>query len=151
MTIKTTPKKLRVFLDANCYIAAAGSPDGGSFLIFKLARAGYIEIITTQKLLQEAKCNIERKMDEKFMHGYYEVLKSTDIEIMEPVTVEEEFQWEFCTHKKDCHVLAAAYKAKADVLVSLDIKHIVSDKVKKNFPIPVKNTKSFLTDFLSGK
>jgi hypothetical protein len=28
----------RVFLDATCWVAAAGSPDGGSALILKLAR-----------------------------------------------------------------------------------------------------------------
>jgi predicted nucleic acid-binding protein len=48
---------------------------------------------------------------------------------------------------KDRHVLAAALKAKVDVLVTLDCKHLLTEVVRVNFPIPVQDTKEFLTEF----
>jgi predicted nucleic acid-binding protein len=53
--------------------------------------------------------------------------------------------------EKDCHVLAGAYKAQADVLVSLDKRHILTAKVMKGFPIPVKDTSSFLKNLINAK
>lgn len=150
MNEKITSKKLRVFLDANCWMASAGSPDGGSALILKLARAGHIQIIASHRILQEARHNIEKKMGEKALLRYYEELVNTDIEIIKTATLEEENQWKFCVDPKDCHVLASAYKGDADVIISLDKKHILTDAVRNNFPIPVKDTKNFLESYLSG-
>jgi hypothetical protein len=43
----------RVFLDATCWVAAAGRPEGGSAKILLLAREGRLVIVTTQFVHQE--------------------------------------------------------------------------------------------------
>jgi predicted nucleic acid-binding protein len=48
----------RVFLDATCWVAAAGRPEGGSAKILLLAREGRLVIVTTQFVLQESERNI---------------------------------------------------------------------------------------------
>ncbi|WP_041537768.1 putative toxin-antitoxin system toxin component, PIN family [Carboxydothermus hydrogenoformans] len=145
-------KKPKVFLDACCWIAAAISPDGGSAKILKLAKAGYIQIVVTKEILIEAHRNIkeDKKNGKKALTRFYCELQTTKIITVDEPTNEEKDCWRSLVAEKDCHVLAGAYKANADFLVSLDKKHILTEKVKKEFPIPVMDTKEFLTEILSN-
>ncbi len=142
-------KKIKVFLDASCWIAAAGSPSGGSAAILKLARAGYLKIVATKEILWEAERNIKTKMGKEALLRYYQELGTTEVEIVDQPTPEEKAQWKSLVAEKDCHVLAGAYKAAADFLVSLDKRHILTEKVKEGFPIPVKDTGEFLEGLVS--
>jgi len=135
---------VRVFLDASCWVAAAGSPDGGSAAILKLARAGYLRIVVTRRVLREAESNIKDKLGEEALLRHYQELSALELEVISSPTPSEKSQWNALVAPKDCHVLAAAYRANADVLVSLDKKHIVHERVKRGFPIRVTDTKEFL-------
>jgi predicted nucleic acid-binding protein len=135
---------VRVFLDASCWVAAAGSPDGGSAAILKLAQAGYLSIGVTHRVLREAERNIKDKLGEEALLRYYQVLGALELEVIPPPTPAEESQWNALVASKDCHVLAGAYQANSGVLVSLDKKHIVCERVKRGFPIQVMDTKEFL-------
>ena len=75
---------------------------------------------------------------------YYRLLGSVELEVASPVTPEEEAKWSGLVAPKDAHVLAGAAKAKADVLISLDRRHILTERVRKGFPIPVQDTGEFL-------
>ncbi|MGQ9569158.1 MAG: PIN domain-containing protein [Anaerolineae bacterium] len=134
----------RVFLDASCWVAAAGSPAGGSSLILKLAQAGRVRVAATRRVLQEAEHNIRTKMGEEHLLRYYRLLGSAKLELIPPVTPEEEAEWSGLVRAKDAHVLAGASKAKADVLVSLDRRHILTERVREGFPVPVQDTGEFL-------
>ena len=133
----------RVFLDASCWVAAAGSSSGGSEAILKLAHAGYLQIVVTQQVLSEAEHNIKNKLNEDALLRYYQKLGTLELEVIHPTTPAEESQWNALVAPKDCHVLAAAFKANVDALVSLDKKHIVNEQVKQGFPIQVADTKEF--------
>jgi predicted nucleic acid-binding protein len=135
---------IRVFLDASCWVAAAGSPDGGSAGILKLAQARYLSIGITQRVFHEAERNIKDKLGEKALLRYYEWLDVLDLEVIPPPTPTEESRWNTLVAPKDCHVLAAAYHANFAILVSLDKKHIVNEQVKRDFPVQVMDTKEFL-------
>ncbi len=137
----------RVFLDATCWVAAAGSESGGSSAIIKLAQAFLLALVVSRAVLQEAERNIQNKMGASALQRFYLLLNTTEIEVCEQPTLEEEQQWAAFTADKDRHVLAAAIKAKADVLVTLDRKHVLTEIVRANFPIPVQDTKEFLTQF----
>jgi predicted nucleic acid-binding protein len=133
----------RVFLDASCWVAAAGSPSGGSEVILKLAQTVCLQVVVTQQVLLEAEHNIKNKLNEEALLRYYQKLGTLELEVIPPTTPAEESQWNALVAPKDCHVLAAAYKANVDVLVSLDKKHIVNEQVKQGFPIHVADTKEF--------
>ena len=141
---------MRVFLDATCWIAAAGSPTGGSACILNLARAGYFMLATTRLILQEAERNIGAKMGRDTLLRYYRLLGSLPLELVPDPSEEEIAYWQEVIDPKDCHVLAGAVKARADILVSLDRKHILTEKVRNHFPIPVQDTKSFLRDLMKS-
>ncbi len=137
----------RIFLDATCWIAAAGSETGGSSAIVSLAQGLLIVLVASRAVLQEAERNIQAKMEAKALTGFYFLLANTEIDICEETTFTEEEQWADLIVEKDRHVLAAAFKTKADVLVTLDRKHVLTENVRVKFPIPVQDTKEFLTAF----
>ncbi len=137
----------RVFLDATCWMAAAGSETGGSSAIILLAQTLLLVLVGSRMVLQEAERNIQAKMTPTALQRFYLLLAAVKLELCEPTTPEEEEQWAELTAEKDRHVLAAALKSKADVLVTLDRKHILTDGVRTGFPIPVQDTREFLTAF----
>ena len=137
----------RVFLNTTCWIAAAGSESGGSSAIISLAQALLLVLVVSQAVLQEAEKNLRAKMGIEALQRFQHLLEVTQIELCEPVTLEEEESWAGFTVEKDRHVLAAALKAKADVLVTLDRKHVLTETVRANFPISVQDTREFLTGF----
>ncbi len=120
----------RVFLDATCWIAAAGSETGGSSAIISLAQAFLLALVVSQAVLQEAERNIRAKMGAQALQRFHSLLAMTELEVCEATSAE-----------------AAAYKAKADVLVTLDRKHVLTDAVQAEFPIIAQDTKEFLTAF----
>ncbi|MGE5577387.1 MAG: putative toxin-antitoxin system toxin component, PIN family [Syntrophothermus sp.] len=153
MNQKPGLEKLKVFLDASCWVAAAGSSTGGSALILELARHGFIHIIAIKRVLQEAERNIKDKLGKEALLRYYEGLGTIEIDLVDPPTPEEEARWRHLVAEKDCHILAGAYGGLADVLVSLDRRHILTRTVKEGFPLPVKDTSSFLRElpYFSGQ
>jgi len=134
----------RVFLDASCWVAAAGSPSGGSSCILRLACARRVRLVATRRVLQEAEYNIRAKMGEESLLRYYGLLGSIELELVPAVTPEEEGKWTHLVAPKDAHVLAGANKAQADVLISLDRRHILTEAIRKSFPILTQTTGEFL-------
>ena len=134
---------MRVFLDATCWVAAAGSPAGGSAEIVRQAQAGKLRLVTTLRVLEEAERNIHRAFDPAALLRFYAWLGSLPLEVVDPTTPAEEAQWQEVTVDKDRHVLAGALKAHADVLVTLDRKHLLTAAVLARCPIPVQDTRQF--------
>lgn len=130
----------RVFPDATCWVAAAGSPSGGSAQILKLGRLGRLVIVTSQRVLQEAEKNIREAFGAEGLGRFYQDVADLELEIVTEPTPEDEAQWQEITAAKDCHVLAAVFKAGADVLVTLDRRHLLTETVEDHFPIPVMDT-----------
>ncbi len=139
----------RVFLDATCWMAADGSAEGGSSAIISFAQVLLLIIVASQAVLTEAKRNIKAKMGPDALRRFYLLLAATEVEICTQTTLDEEEAWADLIVEKDRHVLASAFKAKADVLVTLDRKHVLTETVRANFPILVQDTREFLTDFRS--
>lgn len=67
--------------------------------------------------------------------------------MVDPASTEEEAIWENIVPGKDCHVLAGAHKAQADVLITLDRQHILVARVRESFPIPIQGTTEFFLGF----
>lgn len=138
---------IRVFLDATCWMAAAIKPTGGSARILQLARTGRLVLVSTQRVLQEVQRNLARDYGGEELERFNRDLMDADVEVVEEVTAEEEARWQDLTVEKDRHVLAGALKGRADVLVSLDKKHILTERVTTGFPVPVRSTQGFFEEW----
>ena len=80
----------RVFLDANIYFAAAGSPNGGSALILSLAKKDKIKTVTVYHALAEAERNIGNKLGSEYLLNHYKNILSSqpDIQSLDSLTLE---------------------------------------------------------------
>jgi predicted nucleic acid-binding protein len=134
---------MRVFLDATCWVAAAASPSGGSAEILRLAQAGSLRIITTPLVLAEAERNIRAKLPPEAMSRFLVDVLQTGIEVGSTPVQTDLDRWLHLVAEKDAHVLAGAYMTRADVLVTLDRRHILTSAVREGYPIAVQDTHEF--------
>jgi len=123
--------KLRLFLDASVFIAAAGSPQGGSSAVLELCRRGRFYALCTRLVLLEAEKNISRKMGREALLRFYRTLAELKPILEPPPAAEEIAACEPLVGEKDANVLAAALKSGADILLTLDRKHFMTGKVSE--------------------
>jgi predicted nucleic acid-binding protein len=124
-------------------LAAFGSTKGGSSLIIDNQGKGYRCIISLDVVI-EALSKVEKfKTSEKEMKDW---IKDKNILVIQSPKAEEKAKFDnIVFDRKDRHVLAAAKEIKADFLLSLDRKHIVTAKVKNSMkPTKVLTPKEFL-------
>ena len=99
-------------------------------MIIRLSQAGFVKIVATRRILLEAERNVGEKMEEAHSR-LHRLFLEADMELVEETSEADELMWEDLAPRKELHVLAGAYKGRADVLVSLDRRHILTEKVKK--------------------
>ncbi|HID85929.1 MAG TPA: PIN domain-containing protein, partial [Anaerolineae bacterium] len=119
----------KLFIDASVFIAAAGSPEGGSSFVLELCKRGRFRALCTRLVLLEAERNIHRKLGAEALLRFYQGLAELDPTLETLPTSEEIAACEPIVGEKDAHVLAAALKSGADVLLTLDRRHFMTEKV----------------------
>ena len=134
----------RIFLDAYVLVTAANSPEGGSARLLQLATERKVKVITTRRILHEAKANIIDLLGRSLWAWFIRTIGSLSISIADSPTKAEKSAWLKITHEKDTHVLAGAIKGKAEVLISLDRRHVFKTSVQEAFPIPIMSPGDFL-------
>jgi len=126
------PKRIpKLFLDASIFIAAAGSPSGGSSAVLELCRKGHFEAVTTKLILLEAEKNIREKLPREALLRFYRGLGTLPLIIQEPAKSEDIDTYTALIDEKDAHVLASAVKSGADLLLTLDRKHFMTTKMRR--------------------
>lgn len=123
--------KPRLFFDPSALIAAAGSPDGGSSLVFALCAGGKAVALVTRLVLRGAERNIKYKMGEEALVRFYELLAGLDPELIPFPTADSlERAAELVAHK-DAHVVAGTREGDASHLITLDRKHLLPRDVRR--------------------
>lgn len=133
---------MRILLDATCWYAATFSEGGGSRRILKEAEEKEFAIVLSETIFQEAWKNIFEDSPEK-TEVLLDLVLNSPIDFLDSLTVDDLDQWRKITVLKDLHVLAAAFVGNADVLITFDREHLLTQDVKEGFPIPVMETKEF--------
>lgn len=135
----------RLFLDANVFIAAAGSRTGASALILALCRRGHGRVVTSRRVLLEAERNIQAKLGEDALLRFYREIATLDLDLVEAPTAQEVAIQARIVEQKDAHVLAAAVKGEVDALLTLDRKHFLSPTVlQADLPLEIMTPGDFL-------
>lgn len=132
----------KVFLDSSVIIAGINSATGASSLILKLSKERKIIASVSEMVLQEVLRNIKKKLPEEILIKFLKYLAESNFKRVE---LEEEFEilkYQNITAEKDVHIIAAARKAKADYLITLDKKHLL--KIKQKLPFKVVTPGEFL-------
>ncbi len=132
---------MRIFVDASVIFAAAKSPTGASREIFRLALQDKVHLVASRFVLEEVRRNLQAKAPES-LPAFDAFLAVVRFELVQPTKEEVEAAMAYVA-AKDAPIVAAAKRARVDVLVSLDRKHIVG--------IPQIERRSGLTIMLPGE
>ncbi|MBI2620774.1 putative toxin-antitoxin system toxin component, PIN family [candidate division WWE3 bacterium] len=134
---------LTVFLDASVILSGLASPTGGSGKVLEAAKQQKLKLLTTPLVVEEVTRHLDKlKITPDKLHH---LLSSKTVRLLTNPNEEtiEKFS-RFCWDTDDAHVLAGAAISGADVLLSLDKKHILTTSIIKILrPMAVKSPKSF--------
>lgn len=137
----------RLFLDACVLVTAANSPEGGSARLLNIAAEGKVRLSATRLVMHEAKVNINDLLGRPLWVWFCRIIGPLRLSLCDSPTAAEKARWAKVTSPKDTHVLAGAIKAKADILISLDRRHILNQSVQETFPIPIMSPGEFLQKY----
>ncbi len=135
----------RLFLDASVLIAAAGSSTGASTLVLALRRQGGSRAVSSRLVLVEAERNIRAKLGRASLLRYYEEIGNLDLDLVADPSLDESGAGADLVAPKDAHVLAGAVKGRVDVLLTLDRRHLLTERVTNaGLPFAVMTPGEFL-------
>lgn len=127
---------MRVFFDTSVLIAGVKNKIGGSGFLLLLTEKGRIRAILSSLIIEETRRNLGTKLGQKATLEFVAWFAKTKPIIVQVSKAEIERYHKFVA-TKDAHVLAAAAKSKAQVLVTLDQKHLLSLRDKASFPFRI--------------
>jgi len=134
---------LTIFLDASVILSGLASPAGGSGKLLQASRQQKLKLLTTPLVIEEVARHIEKL---HIAPGQLHRLLSDKIVRIIPDPNEGTIQKfrRITKDPDDAHVLAGAALSGADLLISLDKKHILAPNVGRALhPMSVKSPKSF--------
>lgn len=139
----------KVFIDASVFIAAAGSPTGGSAAVLELGHRGQVLLLASKLVLVEAERNIRQKLSSEKLLRFYEYIGTLPLQVVAAATEEEIAEAAEVVAEKDAHVLAAAVNGRADVLLTLDRKHLLAPAVRAASPVVIQTPGEFLQELVT--
>ena len=113
----------RIFLDASVIFSACYSTRGHSHDLILMAIRGEYHLVSSQLVVEETRRNLAKTSKEYVLFLDF-VLESTPIEFVRP-TKRQVLTAGRHVAFKDTPIVAAAKRAKVDLLVTLDKKHLL--------------------------
>ena len=140
----------KLFLDANVFVAATKSPQGGSRFILNLAEKGKVRVSTVRHALREAERNIEDKFGKEYLQEYYQLLFTTDLFLQPLGKIEGHMvlELEQIITKKDIPIILGAFYSGCDFLITLDRKDLLDNDKLGKFPFKIITPGDFIQYFL---
>lgn len=134
---------LTIFLDASVILSGLASPTGGSGKVLEAAKRQKLRLFTTPLVVEE----VIRHLDKLNIapDKLHRLLSSKIVCLLADPNIETIEKFRHVSHDPDdAHVLAGAAISGADVLLSLDKKHILALNVQNALkPMSVKSPRSF--------
>jgi len=137
--------KARVFLDTSALFAGIWSASGGSRMILRLGELGAIRLLVSPQVLEEIERALRRKAPDS-LGMLALLLDRSRVEVVPSPSPRSVLKSPVLTgHLGDAQVLAAAWAAGSDYLVTLDRKHFLDNlALTSTVPFPVGSPGDFL-------
>lgn len=135
----------RIFLDTSALFAGIWSQSGGSRLILRLGEAGAVQIVLSQQVLNELDEVLRRKAPH-LLPLLARLLDRAQVEIAPPGN-DDQYQvcLALCAHPGDARILADAWQAGVETLVSLNQKHILNQpELARQLPYRIETPGDFI-------
>ena len=132
-----------IFLDSSVVIAAVLSSTGGSFRLLREAHEGRVRLVVNEYVFNEVERSLRRKYPET-VERLQTLTSWCDLEVQPNPPEEVVSEFLSVTHPEDAPVIAGALHASADFLLTLDRKHLLTEKVlQANLPFSVMTPREF--------
>ncbi len=118
--MKPIDRTTRVFFDASCLIAAAGSSTGGSAFVLSLCTRRLLQGIVSHPVLVEAHRNIAGKLPAQAQQRFVRLVEEAALTVVPLSARDLRPDHRAAVGDKDSHVLAAAGIAGAEFVLTLD-------------------------------
>ena len=132
----------KVFVDASVLFSACYSSTGASREIIRQGLSRKIKLVISKHIVEEVERNLEKDAPQ-VIQILKDFLNIVPFKVVRPTKKEVEEAASYVA-LKDALIVAAAKKAKADYLVSLDTKHLVLPKVAKRANMEIVLPSEFL-------
>jgi predicted nucleic acid-binding protein len=116
-----------VFIDSSVFFTATNSPTGGSAKLFTLAN---IKLLVSPLVLTETERNVRSKLHSYQLQRFFKLAEKTQILNQKPDS-SLIIKAKKVIAEKDAVILAEAKMAKCDLLVTLDKKDFLNEKVAR--------------------
>ena len=113
----------RLFIDSSVFFSAAYSAKGHSRDLVLMAAQGEVLLVVSDLVIEEVRRNLEQSAVQVLPVFDY-LLEILPIEIINP-TRDEVIEAARIVEIKDAPIVAAAKKARVDMLITLDKKHLL--------------------------
>jgi len=144
--VKKPPQKIKVFIDTSVLIAGVASVAGASAAVLDLCEAEIIQMVISRQVLIEADRNFCAKLPNLVSQFRQFIRKLAPIMVEDPPGTAVEGAATLID-PKDAAILAAGIEAEVDYLITLDKKHFLKQKARRNIPIEVCTPADFLKIF----
>lgn len=134
---------MKVLLDASVIITGIHSKSSASSIILELSQKRKIKTFVSSIILNEVVRNLNKKFPQKLLGDFLTYLPKSNFKKIEFKNESEVLKFQDKTAQKDVHVIAAAYKAGVNYLITLDEKHLLSLK-NANFPFTIITPREFI-------
>lgn len=125
---------MRVFLDASVLVAAVLSSKGGSFRVVSESGIRGFILMVSPYAYREAEAALEGRY-ERYIPGLHHLAAS--VFFVADVPPSEAKRFSAVIDEKDAPVFAAAWHARAEILLTLDKKHFLENEwLPERFPRP---------------
>lgn len=112
-------------MDSSVLFTAINSPSGGSAKLFTIKK---IRLLVCKIVLAEVERNVRQKLRSYHLDRFFNLAESLEVVVGEP-DKDLVKRAERVTAKKDAVILAEAKRVKANYLVTLDRKHLLTREV----------------------
>ncbi|GEM_PF-644459 len=122
---------IRVFIDSSVLVAASGSKSGASALVLGYSRSEQITGVVSPDVIREAQKNVIKKMGPEKATRLDQYLRLAKLDLVPTPPQSEINKCKQIIVDKDASILGACLASQANVLITLDFKHMLKPKIAK--------------------
>lgn len=142
-------KRLRVFVDTSALLAGLNSSTGAAGIILAACFSHECTPVISEQIIEEAERNIKTKFPK--LRDAFAAFLLIPPEITPSPALKEIKNAYSVLPTSDAPILAAAWKARPDALVTWNTKHFLRKEVTDASSFPILIPQEFLEQFLFSK
>ncbi len=121
----------KIFIDTSVLFSACSSKSGASARILQLCKQRKVQGYISQYVIIEIKRNVTEKLGQIEKQRLNSYMLQTHLSIVDNPTKEEILECEEIINKKDAPILACVLNDNIDVLITLNTRDFMKQKVKE--------------------